>query len=381
MGFGLSMNKIWSLYGNLMREAEIVLGDATLNDKGLSFEEISNKLKDKGITFKDNDLFFVLQILLSRCQRIVKDDFWYKDSEYMYLDKEVWGSKFQQGYYSFTDDMLSTKVFLLISDTHIGNNELFNAKLLNNIYDYAIKSGASICFHTGDLFQRLSQLLGDIYKNSNIQNILSDCKKDFINRISLFENFYPKPDPKEFRTYCLPGNHDKTLDSFLRLQPHLNSCDLRMLSIYNPSFYMFPTSDWCTTLNEIKFHFNHKLYMSSLIRDLKIEELEDISKSEEKFGNLILDYRHDILVSGHMHSGLLYTNSALFNQKDNLYLGVPSTSNINIGHAVGYLVYMYPESNSMEVSILGTDGNLNIFELDRISWNFGKKNKCYRRTY
>lgn len=42
---------------------------------------------------------------------------------------------------------------------------------------------------------------------------------------------------------------------------------------------------------------------------------------------------------------------------------------------------MYPDSNNMEVSILGCSNDLNIYEVDRIEWSFNEKNKTYRRCY
>ena len=277
--------------------------------------------------------------------------------------------------------MKSKKIFLLISDTHIGNCEMFNSRLLNNLYEYAIKIGATKCFHLGELFEGCKEVKGNIYEIKIDRKMIDLYDDEFCRQINLFINEYPKTNPNEFKTYCLLGNRDETMNRFLQFRDFMHSCDLRKLSMYDPSFYMFPRSHWITELNDVSFHFDHRLYMSVIIDDLKINELADIEKERETVGNLMLDTDYDVLISGHLHKGIIYTSTDYFEQKDKLYLGIPSSSNINVGRgSVGYLVYMYPESNSMEILILGCDNNFNIYEIDRIFWEFGKKNKTYHRT-
>lgn len=376
---------------NLLWEVEKILGDDSLKlddwwrvfekRRGLSINVISKMLRDRGLIFNDNDLNFVLQVLLSNYKTIIRNEYWHKDTEYELLDRKFWEHTSQQVHYSFEDDMKSKKVFLLISDTHLGNEKMFNSRLLNNLYDYAIKMGATKCFHLGDLFEGRKGLKGNIYEIKINRKEINLFEEDFSRQINLFINEYPKTNPNEFKTYCLLGNRDETMNRFLQIRDIIHSSDLRKLSMYDPSFYMFPRSHWCTNLNDVSFHFDHRLYMSAIIDDLKINELADIEKEREIVGNLALDTDYDVLISGHLHKGIIYTGMDYSEQKDKLYLGVPSSSNINVGgDSVGYLVYMYPETNSMEVLVLGCDNNLNIYEIDRFFWKFGKRNKTYRRT-
>lgn len=373
----------------LLWNVEMLLSDESLklNDyfrvfekrKGLSLNAISKMLRDNGLVFDDKNLNLVLQLLLSNYKRIVRNEYWHKDTEYELLDRILWEHKSQEVHYSFIDDMSSRKVFLLISDTHIGNDKIFNSKLVNNLYDYAIANGATKCFHLGDLFEGSHDLPSNIYKLT--ENQVNSFEEEFCRQVNLFINEYPKPNPNELKTYCLHGNHDEIMDIFLKFRNWVCSCDLRKLTMYDPSFYMFPRCHWCANLNDVNFHFAHKLYMSVIIDDLKINELADIERNREILGNLMLNTDYDVLLSGHLHKGIIYTGEDYFKTKDKLYLGVPSSSNINVGKAsVGYLVYMYPESNSMEISILGCDNNLKIHETNRITWQFNKKNKTYLRT-
>ena len=373
---------------SLLWRVESILGDESLKfddywrvfekRRGLSLNAISKLLRDKGLIFEDKDLYLVLQILLANYKRIVRNEYWDKETEYEYLDRILWEHRSQEVHYSFVDDCFCEKRFLMISDTHIGNDKLFNSKLLHNIYDYAIKNGAAKCFHMGDLFEGCHELLGNFYDLTPRK--VDAFEKDFCRQVNLFKNEYPKTNLNEFKTYCLIGNHDEAMDRFLKYRNWCCASDLRKISIYNPSFYMFPRSHWCTKLNGRDFHFNHRLYMSAIIEDLRINKLGDIDDKKEIVGNLIFDSHYDVFVSGHLHKGIIYTESDYFKEKDNLYLGVPSASNINIGGAVGYLVYMYPECNCMEISVLGCNGDLSVYEMDRITWEFGKKNKSYCRT-
>ena len=143
---------------------------------------------------------------------------------------------------------------------------------------------------------------------------------------------------------------------------------------------MFPRDVICLKLNDIDFHFSHRLHMSALAPDLKMEELEDIKRKMDDWGECLLESNYDVMVSGHMHVPFIYTNPNYWHTKDNLYLGVPSTSELNKGGVVAYLVFIYPESNCMEISFLGCDGDYNIFEKDRITWNLKGDNKTYRRV-
>lgn len=349
--------------------------------RGLTIDDIKDKLIQKDISFKDEDLFYVLQILLSNYKRIVRDDFWNKDTEYRWLDRQLWEHKSQEVHYSFVDEFDSNKTFLLISDTHIGH-ELFSAKLLHNLYDYAIKRNACKCFHLGDLFHGCHELSGNIYDLYGKFNskMLDDFEDEFIRQMEIFIKDYPNPEPSELKTYCLQGNHDESMDRFLKFRNWTQACDLRKISIYNKAFYMFPRPHWVSKINGYDMHFNHRLYMSAVIEDLKINDISDISKKTEIFGTLMKDSHYDILFSGHLHRGIIYSDKDFIRKTEKLYVGVPSTTSFNIGRTVGYLVHMHPEEDILEIEVLGCDNNLNIYEIDRITWNLKSENKSYCRT-
>ncbi len=384
--------KLSSELNNLLWSVEEVLGDNSLvrSDKynsfvlrnGLTFEQIKDRLNKSGVVFTEHNLYKVLCMLLSNYQRIARREYWNKDTEYELLDMHFWEHGVQEKDVSFKDDFKCNKVFLLMSDTHIGCKKIYNSKIINNLYDYAIKNGSKKCFHLGDLFHGCSNLsekrIGSITKGD-----IDNFENEFCRQLNLFIKEYPNPKPSEFMTYGLVGNHDESMNMFLKYCGFSRKSDLRKLSLYNSSFSMFLRDSFSAELNDIKFHFNHRLFMSIFFDDIKINKLSDIEemKINSFGGGLMLDTLYNVLVSGHLHKGIINTEADFFDKEINkLYLGVPAAGNINIGGAVGYLVYLYPDSNSMEVSILGCNNNLEIYEIDRIPWYFGKRNKTYKRT-
>lgn len=345
--------------------------------KGLSVNDIKNILIKEGISFNEQDLFEVLQILQSNFKRIVRDEFWDKDTQYRLLDRQLWEHKSQEVHYSFDDDGYSDKTFLVISDTHIGH-DIFNGKLIHSLYDYAILNGATHCFHLGDLFHGCKELSGNIYDLYMRLNskLISDFEEEFNRQMEIFVNEYPIS--CEMKTYCVQGNHDEAMDRFLKFRNWCESCDLRKISIYNPNFYMFPRPHFVHKLNDFETHFNHRLYMSCVMDDLKIDDISDIDKKREIFGSLLNDSHYDLLFSGHLHRGIVYSDRDMYRGTNKLYLGVPSTSEINLCGAVGYLINM--RESVMNIQILGCDENMDISVIDEINWDLYGNNKQYCKT-
>lgn len=345
--------------------------------KGLSVNDIKNILIKEGISFNGQDLFEVLQILQSNFKRIVRDEFWDKDTQYRWLDRQLWEHKSQEVHYSFDEDGYSDKTFLVISDTHIGH-DIFSGKLIHNLYDYAILNGATHCFHLGDLFHGCRELSGNIYELYSRLNskLIDDFEEEFNRQISIFINEYPKTD--EMKTYCVQGNHDEAMDRFLKFRNWCEACDLRKLSIYNPNLYIFPRPHFVCKLNEYETHFNHRLYMSAIMDDFKIDDIGDIEKKKEFFGSLLSDSHYDLLFSGHLHRGIVYSDKDLYRGTNKLYVGVPSSSIVNLGRTVAYLVNM--NENIMNIQILGCDENMSISVIDEINWDLYGNNKQYCKT-
>ncbi len=81
------------------------------------------------------------------------------------------------------------KSILIIADTHIGSR-LENLKYIDEAYETGVKLGVDLCLHLGDI----------------IQAEINHSDKPIEYQLDILENYYPEP--SEFETDVLLGNHD-----------------------------------------------------------------------------------------------------------------------------------------------------------------------------
>lgn len=335
----------------------------------LNISQIKSLLKADNISVTDEDLFAVMFQLFIDDGLIVKDDFWNKESEYHILNSRQENSVYSRNYYSYTVDNEENKdlTFLLISDTHIGNKEIEDFKLLDKVYDKAIALGIKKCFHLGDIFAG---------KQKEIPT-----QDELLYQLNSFINNYPSPTKEELQTIALIGNHDEWIHGFFDIIKNIQLeylYDLRNLTDFIPSFYTIPRSSWTTDISDIAFHFEHRLYHSVMVRNLFLTKLDDFEKHRNW-----LDPRYDVLISGHLHKGMIYTTDIpRFNFKEQIFIGVPSTSQININETVAYKVnitYHNKIPDTMLITLINSDNNYNITEGETITWKFKEKNDSYQK--
>lgn len=336
--------------------------------QSLTLSEIKDLLDKEKAIYDESMLRETIYNLLVRQGRIIKDDFWDGESKYHYVEPYRQDSSYTKSYYSFRVDNNQNKKILLVADTHIGNPEFENFKLLRRVYEKGIALGANKCFHLGDIFTGRH---GD-YSDEQIEKQL----ESFIEK-------YPNPKKTEMMTYALLGNHDEWIRGSIQ---HISKYreayyyDFRCLSSYIPSFYAFQRDKWQTDFGDISTLFSHRLYISWIYPEKRLNHLEEIEE-EKRWMNA--DYR--VLVSGHLHCGFIYSADHLKYSKDDIiYLGVPSTSSRNLGGTVAYLVSMNYENDlprNMEITALDSDNNGSIHEGETFEWNFREKNKVYQKTF
>lgn len=338
------------------------------NEK-LTLSQIKYLLEKSNISYNDSVLLYAIKYLFINKGVIVRNDFWGKEADYFKVDEYRQCSSYSKHYYSFEIDDCNLNKFLLISDTHIGDESLEDFLLIDKIYDYAIKCGVKRCFHLGDLFA------GQI--NSGDFNLW-----DKLQQIKKFYNSYPKPLPSEIVTYAIQGNHDEQIDDVLWHDGFSSYYyDLRELTFLNPSFYMFSRNFIKTQFSNIGVSFSHRFYHNTFCRRLRVTCLEDLINK-----NYLLDEKYDVHISGHLHKGLIYgVGESMVLQNNEIYLGVPSTSKLNINGVVAYLVtinYNYQNDvTSMDVTTLNCDGNYIISNGDSFSWKFNQNNDVYKKIY
>lgn len=263
---------------------------------------------------------YCLNLLLVEDESIVRNDYYYGESNYELVSERQKKSSYTKNYRNFIDDNPNKKKkILLISDTHLGNNELENMILINTVYEYAKQENCDFAFHLGDLFE------GNNSKEINT----------FIEKY-----------PNYIKTVCLLGNHDQQFNN------------LKFLNAYNDSFNVYETSRWSTKLNNNDIHLSHRFYISWLIEDQKINCIDDIDEVDDFLSN---DFR--VLISGHLHQGIIYIKNN-YQNKETIYLGVPSLSNTNINKSCAYIMTI--DNDIIDISVLTVSNNYEIKEIDNI---------------
>lgn len=328
----------------------------------LTLSAIKNLLLQENIEYTDKELLAVITDMLVRRGNITKNDFWTKETEYMKLNQHYTLSSYSKHYYSFEIDDFKTKKILLIADTHIGNNKFEDFKLLDNLYSFAIHKGATKCFHLGDVFS------GNPSQEQFDLNIRDYQLQNFIHH-------YPNPLPNEMMTYAISGNHDQQIDPSLWHTGFSSYYyDLRALNYFNPSFYMLPLEKINIDFLDKPFILSHRFHHSALIPNLVMHSVNDLTQNERW---LCEDYA--VHISGHLHKGIIYgAGPAKYSSNDQLFLGVPSTSKININNAVAYLITINYQNNTeitnMDIDILNCDNNYKITIQESLNWNFSNNN-------
>lgn len=346
-------------YGEKINNLVFKIESLFRNYHQLTISQIKYILDSNGYCYSLEEINLSVNILLADFGygKIVRDDFWSKEPIYKYIeDKYYHDSSYSRHYYSFEVDNNKNKKFLLISDTHIGDSKLENFELLQNVYTFAKQQGVKVCFHLGDIFS-------------------GKCINDSNNSLCPFESF-AKNYPNGIKTFALIGNHDKKNNTLL-YNSHLSyEYALRQTTRYVSNFHVIPRKYWQTKFSNVSFHFSHKFYYSWTIPDKKLLSIDEIDSSFFK------NYCDDVLISGHLHNGFLYNNS--HDNINQLYIGVPSTSNFNKNKIVGYIVSLYYDEfnnpSNMDITILESNNN-KVCEGETINWNFNKPNKTLKRFY
>lgn len=290
-------------------------------------KELANLLSQQGIKFTTEKLDYIINVLLYNQGEIVRYDKWYKEPSFYVLDYRCRDSIYQKSFYNMEDDDANReKKFILIGDTHIGNEQVQDFDLIHNIYDFALKNNIKDIIHLGDLFTRINTNDSWDNKAKNVEQL-----------INLFIKYYPNV--KEIRTLNLIGNHDETIygsygiDVFYDWVTALPQIfDLRLLTKVNNNMLFYPRKTFILNLNKIKIHFSHRFYINDLRQDIKLYKLDTINKLSEE----ILS-RYSIYFSAHLHQHFIRTACDSFH-RDILYVGVPSTSKLCINNVVANLI-------------------------------------------
>lgn len=356
---------------DLFFDIEQILRNKIGENNYFTLKLLSDILNKNNKKFTQEDLNTVVNMFIANLEKVVRIDRWNEEPLYMVLDERHERHNYQRSYFDFRDSAPSNnKKFIVISDTHIGNEEVQNFELLHNVYQFALDTKINYIFHLGDIFQRVDNVPIDEQYAKTIENI------------KFFLKNYPKVDEKILKTIALLGNHDLTIYGTAGTSKFVDTTyqqifDLRNLTKDNPAFLIYARQTYGLKLSNIPIHFSHKLYVDSFHSDEMINSVNDLTNIE----NRIIG-KYPVYISGHLHKGLICMGSEDMNYNQ-LYIGVPSTSNINIESVVGYIINLDVESDLkyVHVSTLYSKKDNSIFVGQTYTYCVNKKNKILKKQF
>lgn len=364
---------------NLLLEIKRIIKFDIGENNYFNIDLIINILKQKKIEFDENKIHIALYMLLNDFGDITRHDNWSGKTKFQVLDERHRNTTWQKTFYELNDDDKGNKKFILIADTHIGNKNMQNFKLINNIYEFAQKKKIKNIFH-----------LGDVFEGIKCNDSTEEKMKKIDEQLNLFEKYYPKLNPDEIRTIALLGNHDITIHGaygtdviFVPKNNKEQLYDLRTITKDNPGFIFYQRKDISIKLNSIPIHLSHRLYLNQLHRSIKYEKIQDITeKTNETFCT------YPLYLSAHLHKKLIVESADKYNNKQ-LFVSVPSTSLLNIEDAVAYIINInsYENNHIIEITTINSTsdseikiGEEYIYKIENEGFDH-RKIKSYNRKY
>ena len=189
-------------------------------DNIISLYKIKKYLNKKNIIYTDDELNTVLSILQCEFSLIVRHDTYSGEVYYQKLNERYQDSKYSSKFYSFCDDInYIDKRFVLLSDSHIGNNRLQSFDIINSVYKYCSDNNVKLVFNIGEIFDKLDD-----------------------NSYKTFINNYPNID--NIRTYSICSNNIKKINR-----------DKNLFNVYNRDSINIK-------FNEVSFKFRNRLKLN-----------------------------------------------------------------------------------------------------------------------
>lgn len=227
----------------------------------------------------------------------------------------------------------------------------------------------------------------DNYLSSSIQ-IIKNCKFQDIIKFLLLRKLVLKGtsnyqsftvgdllSPEDFQEF----ENSVTLGQVVSFYTHEEVIDDRLVvAISNSDIYQFIQQDIYD--KDFLVLFSHKLNVSTFDSEIKISQASDIINHEKW-----IESTYDLFVSGHLHQGFIYgTSLENYGDKNIFYVNVPSTSKINLGGVVAYILDINYVDNSIDnlaVHPISSDLSENVSLNGEIVWNLKKKNKKLLKEY
>lgn len=269
-------------------------------------------------------------ILLAILGEIVIIDNLDEENEYKYVSKCLKDSAYTN---SFSEiNIGSCERVILISDTHIGNSEIEDFDMINDVINYAKrKYGINIALHLGDVFEGVRLDKGK-YNGYPIDS--KEIQQTLDSQLEKFSIYYPK----NIKTIAVAGNHDENIINYLKSKNYLgHSLNHLYLSMINPNFHMIQrnkrykdsiqNNQLVVNGQNIRINLSHPLTFNMFYPYVKTNEIE-----ESGFSSIFKDKNPtniDLFISGHFHFNMNYNILDDNNITQRRYEVIPSLSRLN----------------------------------------------------
>ena len=252
------------------------------------------------------------------------------ENQYQYVPKNLIDSAFTRGFSEI--NIGSCERIILIADTHIGNEEIEDFDMINNVIDYAYtKYGIDIALHLGDVFEGVRLDKGK-YKGYTIHS--EEIQQILYNQLEKFSKYFPK----KVKVTAIAGNHDENIINYLNTINYLgHNLNHLYLSIINPNFHMIQrnmrynngiqNSKLVVNGQNIRINLSHPLTFNMFFPYVKTYQIEE-SGFSTPFKNKNTA-KMDLYISGHFHFNMNYDILDDNNITQRRYEVIPSLSKLN----------------------------------------------------
>lgn len=283
-------------------------------------EHISDSLREKLLNKVMLQEFLSILVMTGR---VILNDVIGDDSTYTIVPKYLIDSNYTRYYSNIRLGNIDR--VLLISDTHIGDEEHEDFALIDYVFSYVRdKYNISTAIHLGDVFHGIRLDKGEYaqqsYYSSQVQEILD-------MQLDKFKKYFPD----YMNVIAIEGNHDTSVIEYLNHFNYLgHGLNELYLSILKPNFHMLRKREngYMIYGPNMNISLSHPLRFNIFFPYVKTDEIDKENDFTCLFKNKNTD-DVDLLLSGHFHYNLSYSIDDSNDITRRIFEVVPSLSKLS----------------------------------------------------
>ena len=258
----------------------------------IEFMDISKDVKEYLL---DQDKLYECLTYMVMQGKLLVGDVIGGDNTYQVLPKSLMG----RSYFNKNSDISVgyPNSFLVISDTHIGDERIEDFKMIDNVFRYAkdvLNIGTAI--HLGDVFQgiRLDKGPYNGYSYSSLE-----VRKILESQLKKFQKFFPD----YLKVIAIEGNKDESIVQYLsNFFVSGSRSNHMLLSFMKPNFHMLRKREngYYIDSEGIRIGLSHPLRFNDFFPYVKTYDID----RDDLFSSLFKPYNSrlvDVYLSGHFH--------------------------------------------------------------------------------